>query len=800
MHISGKTMKILVGIITGIIVIAVFSLLLNRDLDGISKYVWIERLAKSFNMTEYLSEEAYFSDVTADNNLFACIQSAYEWNVLDEKKQFKGDEIIDGKYVAITSVKTLGKTRIEIFTGKNFDMSDKACVDFAIKNGIIMKSELKKSISLERCNEIIARLATLYFEEMWVDNYQKIDYADNVIELKPSDIKSIDLKNNKLVLNDNANVSLGDKLVYVDPRGNVVGKVTDITNNKEVRLEEVVLEDIVDYALVSHKIELTMDDILRSYGLERNSLSYDTTAINSVNVMSRNSNHLDFCDQNSAIYGGLKLELFCDSGRLNVKVTELDTGLSFTIPTGYKVGENDAFDGSITFTDILINTQYETVLGVPQYINTQFTYNLLSDVGISISGDNYGTTIPLFTVTPSLGAVTVKTGINLYIDINGQMKLGLSAPGQASYVWQKGSSPRVLGNCVPEVNFLADCTMGIYIQPEIKPYILTFNICDLTLNIGAEANANVITRNDKKVIACADLQLYAPIIRFDFEMDTFGDSIDVEFTKDIIGKEQAKITFDKNHFEFYKDGTTAFLTKCSLGKTGLDLASLRPGRYEIDIKSEPITNKGAISIICDIYNTADQIDELEYRSLLKGDVLDIYGHKYTYKGSDSIKVLGFNLDEDLGAEMYNSTRETVDWKIGNDFMFLEDQRGDKYLLMKKGSGWLAEDDSNLTLTNHNVMPYLIGKIETEYLEWDVEKTSSVINSFYSKIGSDVTWVIPSKTETQVGTVVSDFEKAIKTKKVKKGVTIDLVKNVDGTYRLEKIDGFNERTIRYIWEQ
>ncbi len=73
--------------------------------ERITRGEWIASLAEAYGMVQYDNTTPYYSDVAADNPIFAYVQSCYEWNVLStETKEFNPDEEATLGFVLSTSV------------------------------------------------------------------------------------------------------------------------------------------------------------------------------------------------------------------------------------------------------------------------------------------------------------------------------------------------------------------------------------------------------------------------------------------------------------------------------------------------------------------------------------------------------------------------------------------------------------------------------------------------------------------------------------------------------------------------
>ena len=80
-----------------------------------TRYEWIKLLCEKVGVTDYESEISYFEDVTKGNEYFNYLQSAVEWEVLEDDKKFNGEYGATGEFIAMTAIKTISKEKMEIY-------------------------------------------------------------------------------------------------------------------------------------------------------------------------------------------------------------------------------------------------------------------------------------------------------------------------------------------------------------------------------------------------------------------------------------------------------------------------------------------------------------------------------------------------------------------------------------------------------------------------------------------------------------------------------------------------------------
>ena len=102
--------------------------------DSVTRGEWIAMLSETFGMDSYTEETPYYSDITNDNTLFPCVQSAAEWDVLSifTDDTLEPNEKVTLEEVASTAAIAAGCDVSESqFDDKgNFDAD--ASIDFAV--------------------------------------------------------------------------------------------------------------------------------------------------------------------------------------------------------------------------------------------------------------------------------------------------------------------------------------------------------------------------------------------------------------------------------------------------------------------------------------------------------------------------------------------------------------------------------------------------------------------------------------------------------------------------------------------
>lgn len=123
--------------------------------EAVTRGQWITMLADAFGLDTYESAEPHYTDIQAGNPLFAAVQSAAEWGILDalSGERFDADKNITREEVAATAALTAG-----------FEQSDgTSAVDYALQRGIITsKGDLSGDVTQNECENALSAARSVY--------------------------------------------------------------------------------------------------------------------------------------------------------------------------------------------------------------------------------------------------------------------------------------------------------------------------------------------------------------------------------------------------------------------------------------------------------------------------------------------------------------------------------------------------------------------------------------------------------------------------------------------------------------
>lgn len=494
--------------------------------DDITRFEWMEMLGKQFGFTEYENTQPVFSDVDDACEYFKYIQSAVQWKVIEEDELFEGDKIASGYFIALTSMKTIGDYKLQIYLGDTKELSDSDYIDIAIDNQLINKEDLDRGFSKSECEEVIQKILFLANEKFWVDGIENIEYKDGVSE------------------EDVLNMSDGN------------------------------LGDVIEKAVISEKTTLTFDDIAKFYGwTEENAIR--TSAVK----CGEKTNEVDF--------SGFSVEIKYDINTENINVTYTDnrTGNSWEEEIEGAGEDNNVIEqyitASVDFSDIVVGNQTIWDNGL-QYQDVNLSYKAEYKT-TSVIEKEFEKAIPILPEPIIVGeGKAAGVGIQLYVvfKAGGKIEAAITTTLNpcTGICYENGKGVRPYYTCVDEVEptVEATCNVGGYVRGEAIPWLCFCPILDFETDIGVEAAGGIFLRPNSQL--CSDLSVSLPNIYVyishdeKFENKTLFSICGISMEEKIYGPDSLvdELTDEKAlylqfgiHFEKYPDGTGKIVKECT---------------------------------------------------------------------------------------------------------------------------------------------------------------------------------------------------------------------------------------------
>lgn len=625
---------ICVAIVMGISVIAIVITSTINANKYLNRYEWIEMLGEEVGMKEYSISEPYFSDVSQEEEYFKYIQSAVEWGVLEEAKQYKGEQKVKGEFVALTVMKTVHPQKIKIYLDSDEEVSDDMYLDVAIDLEIISKKQLKKKLTRDEAETVLARFREVYFNELWLKDYEKVIYNKNVVELNKEDVLYGNQEGTQIIVSNESlqDIDIGKIVVY--DYGNTglkyAGKIVSVSEDGSIELSnDITLEEVFESFTLSDVEELDFNDIIQYYGLEQ-----EVSGSNNLLYQKPNEYYLDAKIYSSETTSkGFKLKVSSDGeGEVSLEITDNNTGVSYELPINdasevlskcsveididkiyYGAQVDCSLSGGVKYVDVAIDS-HATITGEMTALEAEKKISL------------FKTPAPLGT-----GYVGVDVEIFLVLSVDGTISVSAEIPIETSVYYEKGKGLREfdVDVSVDKPTFEGNCSAGVAIRLEPTLVVLGFiDVIDIQADMGIEANANVKSRPNSQI--CTDISVSFPVLSVsvcgDDEADTVIGLLGLSAEWDFITAEDAPIKFGM-HFECLPDGKTQFVDKCTYGNDEVDEDK------ELDYigdKEEQETGNSSAKLydFSHLYGTPVRIDIKAYETLgeyYEPDEFDLIG-------------------------------------------------------------------------------------------------------------------------------------------------------------------------------
>ena len=741
----GGIAVVIVAVITAIIIYTQQS----KDTNGITRYEWVQMLTEQFMIKEYSNETPYYKDITSENQYFAAVQAAYEWEILDDTSSFHGEEIADGEFVALTAMRAVGRYKIQIYLEMTDEPNESEYLELALKEKLIDKEQLKGGITLEEAEVVLEKAKQFYMSTFWRDDYVKIQYKDGVKELEGKSILEVSPDSSEItVLHQIADTLASDDIiVFINP---ITGekqakKIKSINNEGIVALEDISLDKVINSLTISDITSVAADDIFshisegKAKPVINTSLSQQYSAIP---VWDKKvSGHSD----------GLSISVEASDEEIVVKYVNNDTGLGCEIPIEETLPEGSEINATVDVSRIDAGVEVYYDLGGLEYANAQIESDITCVGEINVSAEKR---IPIGEIPIVLagGVAAIDLQLFLKFSIDGTISLQADIPVQFAVGYTKDAGVRTFADVQINPEIMADCSAECSLNFAPGIAVLGYDVFSIETGIGVAVDAEIMSRVNSDIVFCAELSVAAPIINvavvFNDDIseiiDNTSEILDVEIPLEweLMSKENA--WFQKAlHYEWYSDGTFLQIEKCTYGneKQGkVVLFDEPPHNYFMYFTSE-FVDKG------DYYEVTGKVFDHAHIPIEKANDM-VVGDSYTY---DNVT---FTVIERIVCEYCAS-------KVEDDLMpFPMHEKGDTFLILK-------DDKDNLFLVDpHSHSSWTpVGGKTTEYyeIEYAAKEEFGYKNSYFDGIGyypvingdtllvvdDDYTFYIPKERETEV---------------------------------------------------
>lgn len=563
-----------------------------------TRFEWIKLLCEKVGVTDYECEIPYFVDVTKDSEYFNYVQAAVEWELLEDEELFYGDYCVDGEFVAMSAMKTISKEKMEIYLDSDEEITDKKILEVALKLDLVSEEKLDKCYSMIEAQMVIEKLENLYFGLFWKEDYEKIEFLENVTEIFEEEIMEINEDASEIVVSKALVEKLHEGNVVIFDYGNTglkcARKVTKIEEGGTVFLDDdVAMEDVFETLVVSDVNEMTFADIANYYGVE---VQEEGNFVNTKIFDKKNNSN------------GFKINLEINSdNELSVKIIDNETGYWFEIPLDITLENGVECEVEVDVDKINVGAQvnYKLFSGLK---SADVAVETQAKISAIIQGFDVEKKIPLYeTVTPiGNGYVGVDIGVYLVLTAEGTIRFEAEIPIEASVNYQKdkGFKNHSFNIDVEKPLIECDCTASASVQLEPTMVVLMLiNVADVQMDVGIGAHANVKIRPGFRT--CTDISVYYPTFRVSFcgddDADTLLGLLGVSAEWDIITEDNSPYKM-KLHHEILKDGKNQFVDKCTYEE----------GEEETEVETENETQSKSENISeSEVERETETVNEVE---------------------------------------------------------------------------------------------------------------------------------------------------------------------------------------------
>ncbi|MBQ8086377.1 MAG: hypothetical protein IJ232_09765 [Lachnospiraceae bacterium] len=576
--------KIIAGVIfLAVISIAISAVIIYRSGDkvrapkenDISRFEWLKMLCEETGIIECSNDEPYFEDVVSTSEYFNYVQSAVEWDVIDDKTHFNGDDLVSGKFIALTALKTLDQSSLQRELGTEDEINEKELLRYAIDQNLISEDKVHLGFTKQECEHVLSVLNDLHYNKLWQQDYEDVTYKDNVTVLSSEDIEEI-IENEKVIVikQDKAESLKADDVIVYDSRENKVkkaGRIDSMSKDGRCTIRDVELSDVIERITVLDVGEITFEDIARYYGAE---VEKSVTG----NITPTNMAFFDLEHENKGFKIELKVEEEDTQRYLALAFTDNETENGFSIPITDVTDLEGDYSAEINVDRIFVGGKVDYKVTAPLSKGLKYM-ELALDVHSTVTGEistfSEEKKIKLCNAKIPLadGLVCVDTELYLKLSLDGSISFEADVPMEFGCVYERGKGIRKHGkgiqvNSTAKVNCKAQAMFGL--EPVLK--ILDrdeLSIVDIEIEEGVEAEAEYAYRDNGQI--CNDISVAAPILT----AKICGDDDNISIIRELIGasieweiytSESPDIWHGKLHYEVLPDGTQQFVDECTYNK------------------------------------------------------------------------------------------------------------------------------------------------------------------------------------------------------------------------------------------
>lgn len=535
--------------------------------DCITRKEWIAMLGEYMGVKSYSSENPYFDDVDKNDKYYSYIQSSVEWGLVENNREFKGNDFATGEFIAVSAIKSVGEPKLQLFLKKKKKLNEKDYLDIAVEYELITKGQLSDGLSTEEAGKVIKRLDKLYYEVFWPDDVEEYKLQDSVIELKKESVLSYDKESE--VMKCKEELKVGNIVKFKKGRAVVARKISKILSDGTYELEYPEMEEVFETLTESGVSELTLTDILNYYG--KDSLKIVDSGSEKSNSIVTVSHTIS----GNAETDGFKIEAEEDSGKLKICVTDNDTGVKYELPVHPKISKDyNNFSASLDISKIFVGAQidYSALSGV-KYADVAVDIQSEVKAGLSTE-DEISDRIILFETPAPIGNGLVGVDIQIYLvtTLKGEIYLEADIPFQTEIYYEKDKGVRNIKHDISVKDPKVEATAELKEKIDIVPILVVCEfepVIDAELGVGVSTTASVTVRDNNQI--CADVETKFPVVDISvgeddvlyYGRETLIAKLGLSASWEDIFKDEDFIKKIKLHYEVLPDKTKQFVKKCT---------------------------------------------------------------------------------------------------------------------------------------------------------------------------------------------------------------------------------------------
>ena len=487
----------------------------EEDIEPITQGEWLSMINSQFGLSSYESDEAYYPNVTPDNEYFAAVQTAYEWGVIDSEDDIDVCANVTTEFAAKTLVNVANLEALENdVVIKNADKLKYAEeVAIFIANGFM---ELKlngkfdnRDIDYDEAVELLNKVKEFWAnQDFSADTESAVTYSQSVNEISTEDYV---IEDNIVTLPADVEVAEGETIVLPQNEENIEGAVLNVESVKAegdnivVESTPVDAEEVIDSVkfegeitpnLAASQITDAQGNVVQTANVDNegalgdlisSKLSNISFNIGPVNIKAAIKDNGFEVGVSGYVYEGINLSNTFAVSNLNLQAKLDASVLKQDVKQAYVVLDYDAVNttavtGSQTWGLVSENTEDVSDLGIIDQIKANFA-NVKLQAGAFSNINVFTVAIPI----PNCPEIVITLDVSLQISVYGRVELVISSHNYTGY--------EVVNNKGRFINQSTDRSYGInaYGSAEVSGCIslgigiLTYDLIDVAVNGGIGA-------------------------------------------------------------------------------------------------------------------------------------------------------------------------------------------------------------------------------------------------------------------------------------------------------------------------